>query len=66
MCDFTGWRNMWIRWCLNKMCHVTALQWGCVPGIVSSWVISCFYRVEERQNVRFYRVEEHVDEVVFE
>ena len=66
MCDFTGWRNMWITWCLNKMCHVKSFYCGCEPRIRSNLVISCFYRVEERQNVRFYRVEEHVDEVVFE
>ena len=51
MYDFTGWRNMWIRWCLNKMCHVKSFYCGCEPGILSNWVISCFYRVEERQNV---------------
>ena len=22
MCDLIGWRNMWMRWCLNKMCPV--------------------------------------------
>ena len=42
------------------------LSVGCVPGMFSNWGISCFYRVEEHQNVRFYRVEEHVDKVVFE
>ena len=51
MCDFTGWRNMWMRWCLNKMCYVTALSVGCVHGMLSNWGISCFNRVEERQNV---------------
>ena len=51
MCDFTGWRNMWIRWCLNKMCQVKAFQCRCEPGILSKWAISCFYRVEEHQNV---------------
>ena len=61
MCDFIGWRNMWIRWCLNKMCHVKSFYCGWEPRIRSNLVISCFYRVEERQNVRFYRVEEHVD-----
>ena len=24
---------------------------GCLPGILSNWVISCFYRVEEHQYV---------------
>ena len=24
MCGFTGWGYMWIRWCFNKMCYVTA------------------------------------------
>ena len=66
MCDFTGWRNMWIRWCLSKMCHVKSFYCGCERRIRSNLVILCFYRVEERQNVRFYRVEEHVHEVVFE
>ena len=51
MCDFTGWRNMWIRWCLNKMCHVKSFYCGYEPRIRSNLVILCFYRVEERQNV---------------
>ena len=42
MCDFTGWRNMWMRWCLNKMCQVKAFQCRCEPGILSKWAISCF------------------------
>ena len=48
------------------MCHVKSFYCGWEPRIRSNLVTSCFYRVEERQNVRFYRVEEHVDEVVFE
>ena len=55
MCDLTGWRNRRMRGRLNKMCQVKAFQCRCEPGILSNWVISCFYRVEE-----------HVDEVVFE
>ena len=51
MCNLTGWRNMWMRWCLNKMSQVIAFQCICDPGIRSKWVISCFYRVEEHQNV---------------
>ena len=51
MCNLTGWRNMWMRWCFNKMCQVIAFQCRCDPGILSKWVISCFYRVEEHQNV---------------
>ena len=55
-----------MRRCLNKRCHIKSFLCGCVPEIHSNWGISCFYRVEERQNVRFYRVAVHVDGVVFE
>ena len=67
-------------WCLNKMCQVKVFQCrceSCIPskwaisgrcehGILSQWVISCFYRVEEHQNMGFHRVEEHIDYVLFE
>ena len=26
MCDYTGWRNMWMRWRLNKMCQVKCFR----------------------------------------
>ena len=42
MCDFTGWRNRGMRWCLNKRCHIKSFLCGCVPGIHSNWGISCF------------------------
>ena len=66
MCDFTGWRNMWMRWCLNKMCQIKAFQCRCESGILSNWMISCFHGEEEDQNVGFYRVEEHIEYVGFE
>ena len=60
------WQHFPVYGELPFLCTVTAFQCGCIPRILSNWVISCFYRVEEHQNVRFYRVEEHVDKVVFE
>ena len=60
-CDFTGWRNRWMRRCLNKRCPIKSFLCGCEPRIRSNLVISCFYRVVEHQSVWFYRVEEHVD-----
>ena len=57
---------MCMIWYIKKKGCVQLFEALYVGGNSSKWAILCFHRVEEHPSLSFYRMEEHVDDVVYQ